>query len=46
MDNKKDAHVKLYNKEFHEVNYLDVKCPLCNSRIDEYGYCACGAGDS
>jgi hypothetical protein len=18
------------------------RCPICNSRIDEYGYCACG----
>jgi hypothetical protein len=28
------------------VKYSDERCPFCNSRIDEYGYCACGAGGS
>ncbi len=28
------------------VKYFDERCPFCNSRIDEYGYCACGAGGS
>lgn len=41
-----DAHVRLYNKEYHEVKYHDIKCPICNSRIDEFGFCACGAGGS
>ncbi len=26
-----------------DVKYTDEKCPFCNSRIDEFGYCACGA---
>ncbi len=46
MVDKEDAHVKMYKKEFYEVKYLDVKCPICNSRIDEYGYCSCGSGGS
>jgi len=20
----------------------EYRCPMCNSRIDEFGYCACG----
>lgn len=40
------AHVRLYGKEYHEVRYHAVRCPICNSRIDEYGFCACGAGGS
>jgi hypothetical protein len=31
--------------EFHyAVKYSDEVCPNCGSRIDELGYCACGAG--
>jgi len=45
-DMEKDAHERLYNKKYHEVEYFDIKCPACNSRIDEFGFCACGAGDS
>jgi len=41
-----DLHVKIYGKEFHEVEYLEIKCPTCNGRIDELGFCNCGAGDS
>lgn len=26
------------------VKYTSEICILCNSRIDDYGYCACGAG--
>jgi hypothetical protein len=40
------AHKKIYGKEYHEVKYHAVRCPICNSRIDEYGFCACGAGGS
>ncbi|MCL5433814.1 MAG: hypothetical protein M1538_02450 [Candidatus Marsarchaeota archaeon] len=36
-----DAHVLLYNKEFHEAEYLNENCPMCGSRIDELGLCAC-----
>jgi len=38
----KSMHMLMYNKEFNEVKYFD-KCPICNSRIDELGYCACDA---
>jgi|GEM_PF-1629549 len=38
----KSMHMLMYNKEFDEVKYFD-KCPICNSRIDELGYCACDA---
>ncbi|MGC8649126.1 MAG: hypothetical protein ACP5UN_02820 [Candidatus Micrarchaeia archaeon] len=37
----KSAHFLMYNKEFYEAEYLEVKCPICNSRIDELGLCAC-----
>ncbi|MGC8572228.1 MAG: hypothetical protein ACP5RI_01075 [Candidatus Micrarchaeia archaeon] len=37
----KDAHILLYNKEFYEAEYLEMRCPICNSRIDELGLCAC-----
>lgn len=40
-----DAHKDLYKKEYHQVEYKHV-CPICGSRIDEKGMCACGAGDS
>lgn len=40
------AHAMLYGKEYHEVQYHTIRCPICNSRIDEYGFCACGAGGS
>ncbi|MCL5100837.1 MAG: hypothetical protein M1122_02695 [Candidatus Marsarchaeota archaeon] len=42
---KTDAHKELYKKEYHEVAYKHI-CPICGSRIDEYGMCACGAGES
>ncbi len=41
-----DEHVKMYGKEFHEVEFLEIKCPMCKGRVDEFGYCNCGTGDS
>jgi hypothetical protein len=35
-----DTHYQLYGKHMWEVNYFD-KCPRCDKRIDEFGYCAC-----
>jgi hypothetical protein len=32
-----DVHFKLYGKEPWKVDY-DEKCPICNVRIDEYGF--------
>jgi hypothetical protein len=38
-----DDHYKLFGKEPWEVDYGE-KCPICNVRIDEYGFCSCGSG--
>ncbi len=35
-----DTHFQLYGKHMWEVNYTE-KCPRCEKRIDEFGYCAC-----
>jgi hypothetical protein len=35
-----DSHFHLYGKHMWEVNYTE-KCPRCDKRIDEFGYCAC-----
>jgi len=37
MEEEEEAKKKM------DVKYLDIVCPLCLSRIDELGYCACGA---
>jgi hypothetical protein len=37
-----DTHFKLFGKHAWEVKYSD-RCPICGSRIDEYGFCACGS---
>ncbi|MDI1494781.1 MAG: hypothetical protein K8823_87 [Cenarchaeum symbiont of Oopsacas minuta] len=37
-----DDHFRLFGKEPWEINYGE-KCPLCNTRIDEYDMCACGS---
>jgi hypothetical protein len=38
-----DSHFQMYGKRAYEVEYGE-RCPLCNRRIDEYGFCACGSG--
>ena len=38
-----DTHFQMYGKHAYEVQYGE-RCPLCNKRIDEYGFCACGSG--
>jgi hypothetical protein len=35
-----DTHYQLYGKHMWEVDYTE-KCPRCDKRIDEFGYCAC-----
>ncbi len=35
-----DTHFQLYGKHMWEVNYTE-KCPRCEKRVDEFGYCAC-----
>lgn len=38
-----DDHFKRFGKEPWEVDYNRFGfCIFCNTRIDEYGYCACG----
>lgn len=37
-----DDHYRLFGKEPWEVDYGE-KCPMCNVRIDEYGFCSCGS---
>ena len=38
-----DDHLKMFGKEPWEVDYdLYGYCDMCNTRIDEFGYCACG----
>jgi hypothetical protein len=38
-----DDHFRLFGKEPWEIDYGE-KCPICNTRIDEYGFCSCGSG--
>jgi hypothetical protein len=37
-----DIHFQMYGKHAWEVEYGD-RCPICEKRIDELGYCACGS---
>jgi hypothetical protein len=37
-----DTHLKLFGKHMWEVDYNDY-CPLCEKKIDEFGFCACNA---
>ena len=37
-----DEHFALFGKEPWEVDYGE-KCPVCDTRIDEYGFCSCGS---
>lgn len=38
-----DDHLRLFGKVAEDVDYNSVgECQFCNSRIDEFGYCACG----
>lgn len=40
-----DDHMKRFGKEPWEVDYCNFdSCIICNTRIDEYGYCSCSAG--
>ena len=38
-----NVHYDLFGKEPWEVDYGE-KCMICESRIDEFGNCACDAG--
>jgi hypothetical protein len=38
-----DIHFQMYGKHAWEVEYGEERCQICNRRIDEYGFCACGS---
>lgn len=40
-----DDHFKLFGKHPWEIEYGE-KCPKCQSRIDEFGFCACDSSGS
>jgi hypothetical protein len=38
-----NIHRKIFGKDPIEVDYDSIgPCPFCNSRIDEFNFCACG----
>ena len=43
-----NVHKKIWGKDANQVIYGkkteddEERCPICNSRIDEFGYCGCG----
>jgi hypothetical protein len=38
-----NVHRENFGKDPSEVDYDGIgPCPICNSRIDEFNYCACG----
>ena len=38
-----NVHRENFGKDASEVDYDGIgPCPFCNSRIDEFNYCACG----
>jgi hypothetical protein len=37
-----DTHYQIYGKHAWEVEY-GGRCSICNKRIDEFGFCACGS---
>ena len=38
-----NTHLQTFGKEAWEVDYNRYGyCDICNSRIDEFGFCACG----
>jgi hypothetical protein len=38
----KNADQVVYGRGGGEEEDDQYRCPICNSRIDEFGYCACG----
>jgi hypothetical protein len=45
-----NVHKQIWGKDVTKVIYGEVdkkeneelRCPICNTRIDEFGYCGCG----
>ena len=45
VDENIDDHMRIFGKRAIEVDYnLFGYCDFCNTRIDEFGYCACIGG--
>jgi len=43
MSEELNLHRENFGKDAPEVDYDSIgPCPICNSRIDEFNYCACG----
>jgi hypothetical protein len=43
--NEIDDHLKIFGKHAVDVDYtLFGYCNFCNTRIDEFGFCACSGG--
>jgi hypothetical protein len=43
IDNEINDHFKNFGKDANDVDYNgNGLCPFCNSRIDEFNFCACG----
>ena len=43
IDDDINDHLKNFGKNAVDVSYNDNGiCPFCNSRIDEFNFCACG----
>jgi len=38
-----DIHFQMYGKHAWDVEYGEERCQICDRRIDEYGFCACGS---
>ena len=44
-DENNDDHFKIFGKKAIDVDYnLFGYCDFCNTRIDEFGFCACSGG--
>jgi hypothetical protein len=38
-----NIHHEIFGKDSFEVDYDEIgPCPFCDSRIDEFNFCACG----
>lgn len=44
-ENNNDDHLRIFGKKAIDVDYnLFGYCDFCNTRIDEFGFCACSGG--
>ncbi len=43
VDIEINDHLRIFGKDAIDVEYNSIGvCPICNSRIDEFSFCACG----